>query len=228
MTQAQVAELAHVSQNRVSDAELGRLERFSLRTLDAICTAVDVRLKLEAWWRGTEAHKLLDRSHASIVETVTRELTALGWLVIPEYTFNHYGERGSIDIVAWLPLTRSLLIIEVKSEIVDLQDLFASLGRKVRVVPGLLRAERGWNAANVSRILVLPGTTVNRSIVERHASSFAAALPSRSRVIKRWLRSPMSAVAGVWFVSPTRVATTKKTLRVRKPRPPGNRARDRA
>jgi hypothetical protein len=103
--------------------------------------------------------------------------------VLPEYSFNHFGERGSVDLVAWYPLTRALLVIEVKSLIVDLQDLFMALGRKVRVVPGLLRTERGWNAAAVSRVLVLPGTTP---------------------------------IAGVWFISPSRVATARQAVRVRR------------
>jgi transcriptional regulator with XRE-family HTH domain len=218
LTQREVAELAHVSQTRVSDAELGRLEHFSLRTLDEICAALGVSLRLEAWWRGTDSRRLLDRSHASIVEVVARELTARGWTVIPEYTFNHFGERGSVDLVAWMPLARSLLIIEVKSEIVDLQDLFATLGRKTRIVPSLLRPERGWSAATVSKVVALPDTTANRSIIARHGAIFAASLPSHTREIRAWLREPYVAISGVWLISPTRVAAIKKAIRVRKAR----------
>jgi transcriptional regulator with XRE-family HTH domain len=217
LTQKQVARLAGVSQARVSMAELGRLDSLSIRAIDAIAGAIEVHLTIEARWHGTDGHRLLDRFHASIVEVVVGELTALGWTVLPEYTFNHYGDRGSVDVIAWLPLTRSLLIIEVKSEIVDIQDLFATQDRKVRVVPGLLRRERGWNAATVSRLVVLPGTTANRSIVARHIASFAAVLPSRMPEIRRWLRAPAGSIAGVWFISPTRVARTKNAERVRNP-----------
>jgi hypothetical protein len=158
---------------------------------------------------------LLDRAHASIVEVVARTLTSLGWEVLAEFSFNHFGERGSVDLVAWYPLTRALLVVEVKSLIVDLQDLFMALGRKVRVVPGLLRTERGWNAAAVSRVLVLPGTTANRTVLARHGASFAASLPSRSQAVKQWLRAPVGPIAGVWFISPSRVATARQAVRVR-------------
>ena len=218
LTQKEVARRARVSQNRVSETELGRLTGVSFRVIEAICSVLDVRLRLAAWWHGMDAHRLLDSAHASIVEVVARELAALGWIVIPEYTFNYYGERGSVDIVAWMASTRSLLIIEVKSSIVDLQDLFAALGRKERVVPGLLLRQRGWRAATVSRVVALPGTTANRSIVRAHTASFDATLPTRTRGVRRWLRSPVGTMAGVWFISSSRVTVTKKSIRPRQPR----------
>ena len=42
------------------------------------------------------------------------------------------GERGSIDILAWHPLTRVLLVIEIKSVVPDIQATLAGLDRKVR------------------------------------------------------------------------------------------------
>jgi hypothetical protein len=43
--------------------------------------------------------------------------------------------------VGWHAETRTLLIIEVKSRIADVQDLHATMDRKCRVVPGLLARE---------------------------------------------------------------------------------------
>jgi Holliday junction resolvase-like predicted endonuclease len=187
-----------------------------------VARALDVTLRIEARWHGTDGKRLLDRSHASIVEVVARTLAGLGWQVVTEYTFNHFGERGSVDVAAWHPVTRSLVIVEVKSQVVDLQDLFASLGRKARVVPSLMRADRGWAAATVSRVLVLPGTTANRAIVSRHAATFAVSLPAGSQDVKRWLRAPANALAGIWFISPSRVTTARQVVRVRKARSPAS------
>ena len=44
------------------------------------------------------------------------------WVAVPEVTFSIYGERGAIDILAWHEPTRSLLVIELKTELVDIQE----------------------------------------------------------------------------------------------------------
>jgi transcriptional regulator with XRE-family HTH domain len=115
LTQSELAHRAGVSQSRVSDAERGRLETLSIPALEKIAAVVDVRLFIDARWRGGDVDRLLDRAHASVVESILAVLVAYGWDVEPEFTFNHYGERGSVDVLAWHPLTRSLLLIEVKS-----------------------------------------------------------------------------------------------------------------
>jgi len=148
------------------------------------------------------------------------ELRTLGWEVLLEYTFNHYGERGSVDVIGWHALSGALLIVEVKSRLTDLQALLASLGRKLRIVPDLLARERGWKAVSVGRLVVLPGWTANRTVVERHRAIFDASFPGRAADVRRWLRDPRGpTLAAVWFVSTSRVVTHTRVRRVRKVRP---------
>ena len=45
---------------------------------------------------------------------MVRLLVAAGWEVVPEATFNEFGERGSIDILAFHPKHGALLVVEVK------------------------------------------------------------------------------------------------------------------
>ena len=131
-----------------------------------------------------------------------RFLRENAWEVTVEYSFNHYGDRGSVDIVGWHAETRTLLIIEVKSRIADVQDLHATMDRKCRVVPGLLARKRGWRALNVGRVLVVVDTTTVRRTVLSHAVTFDAALPERTSAVRRWLRRPAGPVAGIWFLPP--------------------------
>ena len=44
-------------------------------------------------------------------------------MLAPEVSFSIYGERGVIDILAWHPGRRALLIIELKTDIVDVNEL---------------------------------------------------------------------------------------------------------
>jgi transcriptional regulator with XRE-family HTH domain len=223
LRQVDVAARAGVSQSRVSDVERGRLTSLSIGAVRAIAGALAVRLELLPRWRGGEVDRLLDRAHAAIGEVVIAELRSADFEVLIEYGFNHFGERGSVDIVGWQGSTRALLIIELKSQVFDLQNLHASFGRKARLVPPLLDQERGWAPHSLGRVLVMPSTTVNRSVIERHPQAFGATFPSRTRQIRRWLRSPVGDLAGIWFVRNTAgndgKCASRATQRVRRRKP---------
>jgi hypothetical protein len=204
----------------VSDLELGRLEEVGLATARRVADQLDVRIIVTAQWRGGELDRLLDRAHASIVEHVIAILRAADWQVLPEFTFNVYGDRGSVDILAWNPGERILLIVEVKSTLTDIQAMLSSMSKKIRVVPRAVR-ERGWRPRNVAVLLIAPGTHGNRSIVARHAETFDAALPARTREVRSWLRRPSGSLAGIWLLSPRSVpAVARSGSRVRVRRRP--------
>jgi transcriptional regulator with XRE-family HTH domain len=202
--QSDVAAAAGVSQGVVSFVERGQLERVSLSAIRSIGAALDVGLPFTPRWRGGELDRLLDAAHARLVEHVTATLAGTGWVVVVEYSFNHFGDRGSVDVLAWQERCGALLLVEVKSRLVDLQALMLTGSRKLRVVPGLLARERGWRARCVATVVVMPGTRFNRDVVERHAATFGAAYPARSRDVRRWLREPEGSMRGLWFVAPTR------------------------
>ena len=214
--QSDVAHAARVSQSTVSRAERGLLDRVSFNQLDQIASVLDVSIFVDAKWNAGIVDRLIDRAHASIVEAVVRELRDLGWEIVVEFGFNHYGDRGSIDVLAWHPATRTLLIVEVKSILTDLQATFTSLATKVRIVPMLARRDLGWNVRSVCRLVVMPGTTANRTTVARHRATFDVVLPDRMPSIRSWLRNPNGSIAGLWLLSsmPTRTATN--VIRVRK------------
>jgi len=218
LRQVDVAAAAQVSQSAVSRVERGRLGALSLDQLQRIGDALRVSLFVDARWLDGDVDRLIDRRHAAVVEVVVATLRRLGWEVIVEYGFNHYGERGSVDILAWHALTRTLLIVEVKSRLTDLQATFTSIATKVRIVPMLVRRDLEWDPIHVARLIVLPGTTANRSIVARHGSTFASLFPDRMPAIRAWLGRPDRALGGVWFLSSSQQATRKHVLRVRRPR----------
>ena len=81
-----------------------------------------------------------------------------GWQTATEVTFNIRHERGSIDILAFHEATGSLLVIEIKTVVPDLQGTLGTLDRKVRVATQIA-AERGWVVKDVSRTPVSCPTT---------------------------------------------------------------------
>lgn len=88
---------------------------------------------------------MLSARHSTLQDVVARWLISLpGWTVVPEVSFAIYAERGVIDLLAWHAPTETLLVIEVKTEIVDLQDVLGVLDRKTRLASRFAR-ERGWH-----------------------------------------------------------------------------------
>jgi transcriptional regulator with XRE-family HTH domain len=194
MTQAQLAAKAKVSQSAVSRAERDPLT-LTVRVLWRVADALGARASLRLSWQGEDLDRLLDAAHAGLVEEVIRLLLAAGWEAHPEVTFNEFGERGSIDILAFHPSFGALLIVEVKSTVPDMQATLAGIDRKVRVAPKLATG-RGWPVRTVARVLVLPDDRTSRRRLSQHAATVDAVMPAGTRATRRWLRRPEPALSG--------------------------------
>ena len=172
----------------------------TLQDLDSVVETLGARLSVRILWQGEELDRLLDRDHAGMVDATLRQLEPSGWAAIPEVTFQAAGERGSIDVLAWHAVTETLLVIEVKSVVPDIQATLAGLDRKARLGP-LVGRERGWVARHVARVLILPADRTCRRRVDAFAATFDRVLPARTAAVKRWLRSPTGPLAGILFLS---------------------------
>ena len=133
----------------------GGADRVTFRALAQVTTALGASVNVRVLWHGEGLDRLLDAAHATITDMVLRLLRDEGWEVATEVTFNEYGERGSIDILAFHPASRSLVVIEIKSVVPDLGEMLATLDRKVRFAAKVAR-NRGWHPDTVSRVLVFP------------------------------------------------------------------------
>src|SRR5437762_8821226 len=144
--------------------------------LERTCQALGADLEVRIRWRGEGLDRLLDDSHAALVDRMVGELRVAGWDAALEVTFNEFGDRGSVDIAGWHPRTRSILIVEVKSVVADAQGTLLPLDRKTRLGSKIGRS-RGWEIDSVSKLLVIADGSTNRGRVARLASMFDAALP---------------------------------------------------
>jgi transcriptional regulator with XRE-family HTH domain len=197
--QADVASRATTSQATISRAERGHLETLSVRALRSICAALEVKLDLLPRWRGAELDRLLDEDHAALVGAIAAILERLGWTVAVEVTYSRYGERGSIDILAGQRSRRAVVVIEVKTQLVSIEETARRLDQKSRLGADVARERFGWDAASVSRILVLPDRWPERRRAVRHASLLHLLFPVQGRAVRAWLRSPAERIQGLWF-----------------------------
>jgi transcriptional regulator with XRE-family HTH domain len=116
--QADVAQAARVSASTISRVERGHVDSLTLEVVRRITAALDIRVDLIARWRAGDLDRLLNARHSGLHEQVARmfrdELPA--WVIEPEVSFAVYGERGVIDVFAWHPARRALLVIELKTD----------------------------------------------------------------------------------------------------------------
>lgn len=179
-----------MSRQVVSRLERGALGGQSLRTVNRVVEALEATASLVVRWHGEELDRLVDAVHARTVEATVALLTAAGWLTNVEVSFNHYGDRGRVDILAFFPALRVLLVIEVKSAIGDMQETLGRLDVKWRLGPQLARAAGWGNPALVLRALVIAESRTSRRVVARHAATLGG-YSLRGRQAVAWLRHPL-------------------------------------
>ncbi|HEV8403348.1 MAG TPA: helix-turn-helix transcriptional regulator [Candidatus Limnocylindrales bacterium] len=198
--QRDLEERSGVSQSVISRIERGHLGGQSVDDIRAVAAALDVRIDLVARWRAGDLDRLLNGGHSALHESVARmfrdKLPA--WVLAPEVSFAIYGERGVIDILAWHPGRRALLVIELKTDLADMNELVGTFDRKRRLARQIA-LERGWDPLIVSAWLIIVDSRTNRRRVAAHEAMLRGALPDDGRAIARWLRDPARAVAGLSF-----------------------------
>lgn len=201
LRQSDVARRARVKRQVVGKVEAGMAGRYPLDTVRAIANALGARLDVRLRYQGGEIDRIVNAAHAELHERFGAYLTSLdGWVWLPEVTFSHYGERGVIDILAWHPQTRSLLIVELKTELVDPQALVAVMHRRARLGRDIA-ARQGWDPLTVSTWVVVRDASTERRRARRHSRLLRAAFSDDGRAARSWMISPSGTLAALSFWS---------------------------
>jgi transcriptional regulator with XRE-family HTH domain len=193
-----LAAAAGVGATACSDLERGRAGEMSVRAVRSICDAADLPVSWDVGWQRQLIDRLLDADHSALAAVVTRRLERLGWTVRAEVSFNRYGERGRIDLLALHP-AKTVLVVELKTMIVDGQELIGGLDAKARIAP-FVAHEIGWAPRLVVPAIIVADSTTAR----RHVKALA---PLLSRYSLRgpgalaWLRAPAAPTTGLLMLT---------------------------
>ena len=184
------------------DLEAGKAGRLRLDDIRDDFARFGATVRVTAWWNGADLDRLLDSEHARVVGAGIGWLREYGWgRIDTEVTFNDFGDRGSIDVFAAQPETRSVVVGEIKSAWGSLEETLRSLDVKARLAPQLAEERFGFRPANVAVLLIFPAERNARRIAERHAAILDTAFPARTIEVRRWLRVPAGSLRGLWFVT---------------------------
>jgi transcriptional regulator with XRE-family HTH domain len=200
MRQLDLAAAAGISPTTASRIERGHLEGVGLSAVRAVGGALDMSVQVVARWRGGELDRMLNRRHGAMHEALAQLFGMRpAWRLTPEISFSIYGERGIIDALAWHAATRSLVVIELKTEIVDVQGLLGAADRYGRLARTVAR-DRGFNALAVSVWVVLADGRTNRRALAGHVTLLRSRFPVDGPGTRRWLRDPRGQVSALTFL----------------------------
>jgi transcriptional regulator with XRE-family HTH domain len=196
--QVDLAAKAGVSQATIWRVERGHIPEMTLGVLRKVAGALEIRLELLPRGRGAELDRLLSARHSALHESVVKALAHdfPEWLMASEVSFSIWGERGVIDLLLWHPGRRALLIIEFKTELVDVGDLLGTMDRRRRLAAQIVKP-RGWYPRTVSTWVILAASRTNARRIAEHRTVLRGAFPGGTREIRRWLREPAGPVAAL-------------------------------
>lgn len=214
--QIDLAKAANVSTGTITRLEHGHAGRMTIAVVRGVAAALDIRVELLPRSRAADLDRLVNARHAALAEAVVARLTRIrGWEIRPEVSFSIWGERGVVDLLAWHAGRAALLVIELKTEIVDVGELLGTLDRKRRLGREIA-APIGWRPASVSAWLSVGDGMTNRRRVTAHSATLRAALPDDGRRLRPWLLDPVDEVRALTFFSdghPGKVGSGFATIR---------------
>jgi len=219
--QADLARTCGVARERISLIERGHIGDVSVDRLRAVFRSLEIGLDLVPRWRGGDLDRMLNLRHSLLHESVARSIVAdfPDWALLPEASFSIFGERGVIDLLLWHPGRRALLVIELKTDLVDVNELLGTMDRKRRLAWQVAR-DRGLDPVSVSAWIIVAASRTNERRIGEHRTMLRAGYPANGREMRAWLRTPTTAIAGLSTWPVTTVAGQSGTTirRVRRPK----------
>jgi hypothetical protein len=182
------------------EIEAGRASQLRVDLVVAHFAALGAKAQVMVWWNGAALDRLIDQVHAQIVNSTALILPRYDFRVRTEYTFNEYGERGSIDLFAANDAARAVFVGEAKSEWGSLEETLRRQDLKARLAPKLAEEAFGWRPTSIASVLIFPGDRTASRVAERYRAALTG-YPARAREIRAWLRNPSGPLGGIWFLS---------------------------
>jgi transcriptional regulator with XRE-family HTH domain len=210
--QSDLAVRAGVSPTVIRRIEHGSSASVPLGKLHRVAGTLGARLETFVRWDGADLPRLLDERHAAMHEAMAGMFSSLdGWIIEPEVSFSIHGERGIIDILAWHPGRRMLLVIELKTEVVEVGLLLGKMDQRRRLAANIAM-RYGWDPTAVSTWVVIADGRTNRRTVAAHQTVLRRKFPVDGRSVRRWLRDPRDRIDALGFLPKRHVVALRRSV----------------
>jgi transcriptional regulator with XRE-family HTH domain len=179
LTQEQLADAVGLHRGHLANIEAGRAN-ISADLMETLAEALGQRLELvvhpPTFIADRRSH---DTVHAWCSGYVARRMLSDGWRVAREVDAAMGQVRGWIDLLAFHPARRILLIIEIKTRLDDLGGLERQVGWYERRAAEVA-ARHGWRARRVATwVVVLASDEIDR-IAATNREVLSQAFPGRA------------------------------------------------
>ena len=200
-SQRELAARAGTSQSMISRLERGAGPVVDVLVLEKTLSALGIRASLDVDARHLrDRRRQADAVHARLNGMLARRLERLGWRTATEVPIGVGSPRGWIDLLAFRPADRSLLVDETKTEIGDLGGLQRSLSFYEQEAWASAR-RLGWRPARSAVLcVVLDSRAIAERLVENRelvARAFTGDVPSTLA----WLAEPGHPVPRGWTLA---------------------------
>lgn len=189
-SQRELARRLGTNQSAIARLESPATALLNLALADAAFKLLGIRPVFDTNLPGL-AHRSLQRDavHARCCAYVGTRLRAQGWDVRHEVEIGTGRGRGWIDVLAYRPGDRALLVVEVKTELVDVGSALRTVGWHERGSWQPARA-LGWAPRRVTSALLVLSTTDNDARLRTNGDLLRQALPGSARELAAWVAQP--------------------------------------
>lgn len=191
-SQRELAARAGVSQAWVCLVENGRAEGLTFESAARLLQAMGARLvvSVDKPFLG-DRERQHEPAHARCSAHVASRLRHVGWEVATEVEIGGDRSRGWIDVLAWHPVTRWLLVIEIKTEIHDLGAIERALGWYERDAWAAAR-RHDWHPRRTVGCLLVLATDVNDVRAHANRVPLSEGFPLRATELGRLVAGEIS------------------------------------
>lgn len=178
-TQRELGRRSGVPQSKISLIERGLVGDVRRSEIEALCSALRIEYRVDFRTPDVLARPV-DLVHARCSAHVDRRLSAQGFRVAREVEVGTGRVRGWIDLLAFDPVTRPLVIVEIKTELADIGGLERSLGWYERG-SSAAAAGLGWRHRSVCAAVLVLHTAANDRPIGANRAGLSAAFGGRAR-----------------------------------------------
>ena len=183
----QLARRAETSQTMISRLESGHATGLEIAVVERVLTALGMRARLVIDGRHLEDRdRQRDGVHARLTGYVARRLDRAGWLIAAEVPIGDGPPRGWIDLLAYRPTDRALLVEETKTDLPDMGGLQRSVAFYQREASGAAR-RLGWQPTRMGVLVVLLDSAAVAGRLADNRELVTRSFPARIGDMVTWL-----------------------------------------
>jgi transcriptional regulator with XRE-family HTH domain len=206
-TQRELAHHAGTSQSTVSRIEAGQAGTTDLATIGHLLVALGLRPSIELDLRHLgDRRRQADAVHAVVNGFGARKLERWSWLTATEVRLGDGVPIGWVDLMAFRPADRALVVDETKTEIHDVGGMQRSIAFYHREA-WAAAAALGWVPSRVEvLVLALDSTAVARQLAANR-DLVTRAFPGDVDRMAAWLQYPDAPPPNGWTLATCDPAT---------------------